>query len=73
VNANPLAASIFSATTAGTVQHEIVKKDVDCIIAEVDRDGMCVYMCSLARVYMCAHSRVHVYVCARSRVCMCVL
>jgi hypothetical protein len=41
VNANPLAASIFSATTAGTVQHEIVKKDVDCIIAEVDRDGMC--------------------------------
>jgi hypothetical protein len=34
VNANPLAASIFGATTAGIVQHEIVKKDVDCIIAE---------------------------------------
>jgi hypothetical protein len=47
VNANPLAASIFSATTAGTVQHEIVKKDVDCIIAEVDRDGMCVSVLGL--------------------------
>ena len=41
MNANPLTASIFGATTAGIVQHEIVKKDVDCIIAEVDRDGMC--------------------------------
>jgi hypothetical protein len=41
VNANPLAGSIFDATTAGgIVQHEVVKKDVDCIIAEVDRDGM---------------------------------
>jgi hypothetical protein len=89
VNANPLAASIFSATTAGTVQHEIVKKDVDCIIAEVDRDGMCVYMCSLAHVYICARScvcmcvlaracvyvcsLVCVYMCARSRVCIYVL
>ena len=45
VNASPLAAFIFHAT--GTVQHKIVKKDVDCIIAEVNRDGMyivCVYM-----------------------------
>ena len=41
MNANPLAGSIFDATTAGgIVQHEVVKKDVDCIIAEVDRDGM---------------------------------
>jgi hypothetical protein len=28
---------IFDA--AGTVQHEVVRKDVDCIIAEVHRDG----------------------------------
>jgi hypothetical protein len=42
VNANPLAGFIFDVTTAGGfVQHEVVKKDVDCIIAEVDRDGMC--------------------------------
>jgi cobalamin biosynthesis protein CobT len=46
VNASPLAAFIFNNAT-GTVQHKIVKKDVDCIIAEVNRDGMyivCVYM-----------------------------
>lgn len=38
-NANPLAAFVFRAA-AGTVQQEIVKKDVDCIIANVHRDGM---------------------------------
>jgi hypothetical protein len=42
VNANPLAGFIFGVTTTSDiVQHEVVKKDVDCIIAEVDRDGMC--------------------------------
>ena len=42
MNANPLTGSIFDVTTAdGIVQHEVVKKDVDCIIAEVGRDGMC--------------------------------
>ena len=42
MNANPLARFIFNVTTTSdTVQHEVVKKDVDCIIAEVDRDGMC--------------------------------
>lgn len=45
MNANPLAASIFDGAAASTVQHEIVKKDIDCIIAEVDRDGMCVCVC----------------------------
>ena len=41
MNANPLAGFIFDVTTADSiVQHEVVKKDVDCIIAEVDRDGM---------------------------------
>ena len=47
MNANPLAGSIFDVTTAGgIVQHEVVKKDVDCIIAEVDRDGMCGGFCA---------------------------
>ena len=42
MNANPLTRSIFGVTTVGgIVQHKVVKKDVDCIIAEVDRDGMC--------------------------------
>ena len=42
MNANPLTRSIFGVMTAGNfVQHKVVKKDVDCIIAEVDRDGMC--------------------------------
>ena len=42
MNANPLAGFIFYVTTADSiVQHEIMKKDIDCIIAEVDRDGMC--------------------------------
>ena len=42
MNANPLTRFIFDVTTVGDfVQHEVVKKDVDCIIAEVDRDGMC--------------------------------
>ena len=47
MNASPLAAFIFGAADAAdTVQHEIVKKDVDCIIAEVGRDGMyCVRVC----------------------------
>ena len=55
MNANPLAASIFDATTAGIVQHEIVKKDVDCIIAEVDRDGMCVCLGIGFRVRVIVH------------------
>ena len=53
VNANALTASIFDAAIAGTVQHEIVKKDVDCIIAEVGREGacaVCVCACVRARV-----------------------
>ena len=43
MNANPLAGFIFgvTSTAGGFVEHEVVKKDVDCIIAEVDRDGMC--------------------------------
>jgi hypothetical protein len=45
VNANPLVASIFDEATGGAVKHEIVKKDIDCIIAEVDRDGMYVCIC----------------------------
>lgn len=43
MNANPLTSSIIAAGKAGSIQHEIVKKDIDCIIAEVDRDGM--YVC----------------------------
>ena len=51
VNANALTASIFDAAIAGTVQHEIVKKDVDCIIAEVGREGACVVcVCACVRV-----------------------
>jgi hypothetical protein len=65
VNANPLTASIFGATTAGIVQHEIVKKDVDCIIAEVDTDGMRAHACVCSSVCVCAHARVCM--------CMCVL
>ena len=54
MNANPLGAFIFSAATAGTVQHEIVKKDVDCIIAEVGRGGMyCVLVCVCVSVCVC--------------------
>ena len=42
MNANPLTRFIFGVkTTDSIVRHEVVKKDVDCIIAEVDRDGMC--------------------------------
>jgi hypothetical protein len=42
-NANPLLASIFDAKTAkGTLKHEIVKRDIDCIIAKVKSEGMCV-------------------------------
>jgi hypothetical protein len=44
VNANPLVASIFDEATGGAVKHETVKKDIDCIIAEVDIDGTCVYV-----------------------------
>lgn len=43
VNANPLTGCIFNAAAkAGTIQHEIVKRDIDGIIAQVKRDGMCV-------------------------------
>ena len=35
---NPLATFVFRGA-AGTVQQEIVKKDIDCIIAKVDRYG----------------------------------
>ena len=42
MNANPLTRFIFGVkTTDSIVRHEVVKKDVDCIIAEVDRDGKC--------------------------------
>jgi hypothetical protein len=43
------------------VQHKIVKKDVDCIIAEVDTDGMRAHACVLKCVCVC--SRACVYVC----------
>ena len=45
MNANPLAGCVFRAAEPGTVQHEIVKKDIDCIIADVGIDGMYIYMC----------------------------
>ena len=50
MNANPLTSSIIAAGKAGSIQHEIVKKDIDCIIAEVDRDGMYVCVCECVRV-----------------------
>ena len=50
VNANALTASIFDAAIAGTVQHEIVKKDVDSMIGEVGREGGCVYEIGTVRV-----------------------
>jgi hypothetical protein len=40
VNAIPLMKSVFHAA-AGNVQHELVKKDVDCIVGTVHVDGMC--------------------------------
>jgi hypothetical protein len=72
VNANPLAASIFGATIAGIVQHKIVKKDVDCIIAEVDTDGMRAHVCVCAQVCVCSRMCVCVgaCVCVCSRVCV---
>lgn len=51
MNANPLAAFIFDAE--GTVQQEIVKKDVDCIIAEVEREGMYMRMCVCVCMCVC--------------------
>jgi len=57
VNANPLAASILDAAAASTVKHKIIKKDVDCIIAVVDRDGMCIcvyYVCVDSLMRICA-------------------
>ena len=56
MNANPLAAFIYDAAAAGTVKHEIVKKDIDCIIAEVDRDGMYMCICVCVDSLMCIHT-----------------